>query len=115
MYRGRNVYKNERVTYNYVTSKSRKNDGSCYKFVYISEENLGDYKEGDNISVETVATGQKLEGNIRILTKAPGFADLKMTREKGQSDLTAFQMRIYLEPQEKIKKLRRLKSVCQNN
>ena len=74
----------------------------CYFDVYISEENLGDYKEGDNISVETVATGQKLEGNIRILTKAPGFADLKMTREKGQSDLTAFQMRIYLEPQEKI-------------
>lgn len=40
MYRGRNVYKNERVTYNYVTSKSRKNDGSCYKFVYISEEKV---------------------------------------------------------------------------
>ena len=74
----------------------------CYFDVYISEENLGDYKEGDNISVKTVATGQKLEGNIRILTKAPGFADLKMTREKGQSDLTAFQMRIYLEPQKKI-------------
>lgn len=74
----------------------------CYFDVYISEENLGDYKEGDNIPVETVATGQKLEGNIRILTKAPGFADLKMTREKGQSDLTAFQMRIYLEPQKKI-------------
>lgn len=40
MYRGRNVYKNERVTYNYVTSKSRKNDGTCYKFVYISEEKV---------------------------------------------------------------------------
>lgn len=74
----------------------------CYFDVYISEENLGDYKEGDNIPVETVAKGQKLEGNIRILTKALGFADLKMTREKGQSDLTAFQMRIYLEPQKKI-------------
>lgn len=40
MYRGRNVYKNKRVTYNYVTSKSRKNDGTCYKFVYISEEKV---------------------------------------------------------------------------
>lgn len=36
----RNVYKNERVTYNYVTSKSRKNDGTYYKFVYISEEKV---------------------------------------------------------------------------
>lgn len=74
----------------------------CYFDVYISEKNLGDYKEGDNIQVEAVASGKTLYGNIRILTKAPGFADLKMTREKGQSDLTAFQMRIYLEPQDNI-------------
>lgn len=74
----------------------------CYFDIYISEENLGDYKEGDDVQVEAVATGKKLDGNIRILTKAPGFADLKMTREKGQSDLTAFQMRIYIEPQDNI-------------
>ena len=74
----------------------------CYFDIYISEENLGDYKEGDDVQVEAVATGKKLAGNIRILTKAPGFADLKMTREKGQSDLTAFQMRIYIEPQDNI-------------
>lgn len=34
------IDKNERVTYNYVTSKSRKNDGTYYKFVYISEEKV---------------------------------------------------------------------------
>ena len=31
------------------------------------------------------------------MTKAPGFADLKMTREKGQADLSAFQIRIFTE------------------
>ena len=74
----------------------------CYFDVYISEKDLGNYKEGDNLTVEAVATEKEFEGNIRLLTKAPGFADLKMTREKGQSDLTAFQMRIYVDAQEGI-------------
>ena len=34
--------------------------------------------------------------------KAPGFADLKQSREKGQSDLSAFQVRIYIDPQDGI-------------
>lgn len=51
MYRGRNVYKNERVTYNYVTSKSRKNDGTCYKFVYISEEKVFQALKKQSISI----------------------------------------------------------------
>lgn len=51
MYRGRNVYKNERVTYNYVTSKSRKNDGTYYKFVYISEEKVFQALKKQSISI----------------------------------------------------------------
>ena len=45
---------------------------------------------------------REVPGTIRLLTQAPGFADLKMTREKGQSDLTAFQVRIYTEPVEGV-------------
>ena len=37
-----------------------------------------------------------------MLTQAPGFSDLKQTREKGQSDLSAFQVRIYVDPQDGI-------------
>jgi HlyD family secretion protein len=36
--------------------------------------------------------------NSRLITQAPGFADLKMSREKGQADLSAFQIRIYTDP-----------------
>lgn len=73
-----------------------------YFDVYISEEYLGDYREGDNIDVYTVVDDKTVLGNIRLISKAPGFADLKMSREKGQSDLTAFQMRIYVNPEEGI-------------
>lgn len=43
-----------------------------------------------------------MKGTIRLLAQAPGFADLKQTREKGQSDLSAFQVRIYIDPQEGV-------------
>lgn len=40
MYRSRNIYENQRVTYSYVTSKNRKPDGSDYPFFYISEDSV---------------------------------------------------------------------------
>ena len=39
---------------------------------------------------------------MRLVTEAPGFADLKMTREKSQADLSAFQIRIYIDPTDGI-------------
>ena len=45
-----------------------------------------------------MATDKKVPGTIRFITQAPGFADLKNSREKGQSDLSSFQIRIYTQP-----------------
>ena len=73
-----------------------------YFDIYVSEEKVDKYKEGDEIEAVSVAGKKKVQGTIRLLTQAPGFADLRMTREKGQADLTSFQMRIYLEPTEEI-------------
>ena len=74
-------------------------ESSRYYFdIYVSEENIEKYKEGDEIEAVSVAGHKKARGTIRLLTQAPGFADLRMTREKGQADLTSFQMRIYLDP-----------------
>ena len=73
-----------------------------YFDIYVSEEKVDKYKEGDEIEAVSVAGKKKVKGTIRLLTQAPGFADLRMTREKGQADLTSFQMRIYLEPTEDI-------------
>src|SRR5574344_510388 len=73
-----------------------------YYDIYISENQAANLQEGGTITGTTVATDKKVPGIIRLITKAPGFADLKNSREKGQSDLSSFQVRIYTEPQENL-------------
>lgn len=74
----------------------------AYYDIYVSEEQAANLHEGDAITGTTVAGEKKVTGTIRLMAQAPGFADLKQTREKGQSDLSAFQVRIYIDPQEGV-------------
>ncbi len=69
-----------------------------YYDIYVSEEQAVNLREGDEIICRTIADDKKITGTIRLLTQAPGFADLKQSREKGQADLSAFQVRIYISP-----------------
>ena len=69
-----------------------------YYDIYVDENQAVKLSEGDEIIGTTVAGNKKVSGTIRLLTKAPGFADLKQSREKGQADLSAFQVRIYIDP-----------------
>lgn len=73
-----------------------------YYDIYISEKQAQGLAEGDTITGRTVAGDKPVAGTIRLLTKAPGFADLKQSREKGQADLTAFQVRIDVDPQDGV-------------
>ena len=73
-----------------------------YYDIYLSEEQAVNLREGDEIICKTVADDKKVRGTIRLLTQAPGFADLKQSREKGQADLSAFQVRVYIDEPEKI-------------
>ena len=72
----------------------------CYYDLYLSEKQAAGLSEGSAISGKTIAAGIVAPGSIRFITAAPGFADLKMSREKGQTDLSAFQVRVYVEPQD---------------
>ena len=74
----------------------------AYYDIYISEQQARGLSEGDTITGTTVAGEKKVTGTIRLLTKAPGFADLKQSREKGQADLTGFQVRIFIDPQDGV-------------
>ncbi len=74
----------------------------AYYDIYISEDQARGLAEGDTIVGTTVSGKKKVTGTIRLLTKAPGFADLKQSREKGQADLSAFQVRIDVEPQDGV-------------
>ncbi len=73
-----------------------------YYDIYLDEQQASRLKPGDEISGSPVVGQQSVKGIIRFITVAPGFADLKMSREKGQADLAAFQVRIYVEPQENL-------------
>ena len=73
-----------------------------YYDIYLSEDQAVNLREGDEITCQTVADNKKVRGTIRLLTQAPGFADLKQSREKGQADLSAFQVRIYIDEPEKV-------------
>ena len=73
-----------------------------YYDIYVSERQAVKLHEGDEITCTTVADNKKVPGKIRLLTQAPGFADLKQSREKSQADLSAFQVRIYIEPSSEV-------------
>lgn len=73
-----------------------------YYDVYLSEEQAAGLSEGDEVTGVTVAGKKEVKGTVQLLTQAPGFADLKQSREKGQADLSAFQVRIYIEPTEGV-------------
>ncbi len=68
-----------------------------YYDIYVSEEQAVNLHEGDEIICRTVAGDKEVKGTIRLLTQAPGFADLKQSREQSQADLSAFQVRIYID------------------
>ena len=40
------------------------------------------------------ALGREVKGIARSVNAAPAFADLRMTREQGQADLTSFRLRV---------------------
>ncbi len=68
-----------------------------YFDVYIPETAAGRLHAGDSIQVYVPAQQREITGTIRYVNPAPSFADLRMTREQGQADLTAFEMRVYVE------------------
>lgn len=70
-----------------------------YYDIYLSEKQATRLAEGDPIVGKTLANNRNVAGTVRFITAAPGFADLKMSREKGQADLSAFQVRIYTDAQ----------------
>lgn len=67
-----------------------------YFDVYVPETMAARLKAGDTIEVYAPALSKTIEGSIRYVNPAPSFADLRMSREQGQADLTSFELRIYV-------------------
>ena len=73
-----------------------------YYDIYLDETQAAKLKTGDEVAGNVVASNKSVNGMIRLIAAAPGFADLKMSREKGQGDLAAFQVRIYVDREENL-------------
>ena len=71
-----------------------------YFDVYVDETRAGHIAAGDTVQSFVPALGKTVQGQVRFVTAAPSFADLRFIREKGQADLTQFQVRIYTDPVE---------------
>ncbi len=73
-----------------------------YYDVYLSEYAAVKYQVGGTVKGYVPALDDYVSGTVRFIEAAPSFADLRMTRDQGQADLTSFKMRIYTEPKERL-------------
>ncbi len=69
-----------------------------YYDIYLPENEVSHLSEGSYVEGHTVADKKKVPGTVRLIARADGFADYKMSREKSSADITSFQVRIYTEP-----------------
>lgn len=76
-------------------------DQLYYDF-YLDEYQALHLSPGSEVKGKSLALKGEVPGIVRFITAAPGFATLKMSREKGQADLAAFQVRVYVEQMEKL-------------
>ncbi len=68
-----------------------------YFDIFINELQAPGFKPGDTVKAYAPAIDKEITGKIRFTNPAPSFSDLRNTRERGQSDLTTFQVRIYVD------------------
>jgi len=75
-----------------------------YTDLYVQEGQIEKLKLNQNIKVQFPYTDQKLEvgGRITSITAAPQFASSRMTREKGQADVSMFQVRVAIAPSSEL-------------
>lgn len=68
-----------------------------YYDIYVAEDQVIGMKPGDSVVGYGVAVNQKVPGKIRFISEASEFASMRMSRERGQGDLSSFQVRVYTE------------------
>ncbi|WP_071608831.1 HlyD family secretion protein [Entomohabitans teleogrylli] len=66
-----------------------------YVDIYVNENMVTAYPPGAQVQARVPALGEGIQGTVRFATAASSFSDLRMTRERGQADLTSYQVRIY--------------------
>lgn len=73
-----------------------------YYDIYVDETQVTKFEVGQKIPSHLVGLDVEYEGTVRYVTAAPQYAGYRMSRDKGQSDLSTFQIRIDLPRDEKL-------------
>ena len=70
-----------------------------YTELYIQESEINRFKKNQSINVHFpyLSNPIQVDGMITSVTAAPQFASLRMTREKGQADLSMFLVKISID------------------
>lgn len=68
-----------------------------YVDIYVNEKMVNNYLPETSVTGKVIALNKQIHGIVRFATVAPSFADLRTTRERGQADLTSYQVRIYVD------------------
>jgi len=73
-----------------------------YYDLYVDETQVSKFQVGQAITSHIVALNSDYKGTVRYITAAPQYAGYRMSREKGQSDLSSFQIRVDIPRDEKL-------------
>lgn len=65
-----------------------------YYDLYVDETQVSKFGVGQIIPSRVLALNDDYEGKVRYITAAPQYAGYRMSRDKGQSDLSSFQIRV---------------------
>ncbi|MBP7332805.1 MAG: putative multidrug resistance protein EmrK [Firmicutes bacterium ADurb.Bin373] len=65
-----------------------------YYDIYVDETQISAYTPGDKVPGYAAALKKEVEGVVRYITAAPQYANMRMSREKGQADASSFLVRI---------------------
>ncbi|MDF2684178.1 MAG: hypothetical protein K0R47_5368, partial [Brevibacillus sp.] len=65
-----------------------------YYNLYVDESQISHYQAGGQVNGRVVALNQNVQGKVRFITSAPQYASMRMSREKGQSDVSSFLIRV---------------------
>ncbi|MDY8094686.1 biotin/lipoyl-binding protein [Paenibacillus polymyxa] len=65
-----------------------------YYDIYVGEDSMSQFKAGGNVTSHVVALDKDVQGKVRYITSAPQYTNMRMSRDKGLSDISSFQVRV---------------------
>ncbi|WP_258043406.1 HlyD family secretion protein [Paenibacillus polymyxa] len=65
-----------------------------YYDIYVGEDSISQFKAGGNVTSHVVALDKDVQGKVRYITSAPQYTNMRMSRDKGLSDISSFQVRV---------------------